>query len=135
MGIQILTHMPAGKDGRRITARAKGKVVECYEATALPAAAVATVETVVRRRVLALFERRGWLSPEAVADPRHWEQSGGFLLDAGIRIHAEDPAGWERLLRYGARPVFASERLAWAKPGKRLGPMCQDSCRLTGGVK
>lgn len=109
LGIQILTHMPAGKDGRRITARAKGKVVECYAATALPAAAVA------------LFERRGWLSPEAVADPRHWEQSGGFLLDAGIRIHAEDPAGWERLLRYGARPVFASERLAWAKPGERLG--------------
>jgi len=75
------------------------------------------------------------LSPEAVADLRPWEPGGGFSLDAGIRIHAEVRAGWERLLRYGARPVFASERLAWAKPGKRLGPMCQDSCRLTGGVK
>ena len=26
LGIQIVTHLPAGKDGRRVTARAKGKV-------------------------------------------------------------------------------------------------------------
>jgi transposase InsO family protein len=106
LGIQILTHMPAGKDGRRITARAKGKVVECYAATALPAAAVA------------LFERRGWLSPEAVADPRHWEPGGGFSLDAGIRIHAEARAGWERLLRYGARPVYAKPELLATAPNQ-----------------
>ena len=37
--------------------------------------------------------------------------SGGFSVDAGVRIEAPDRAGLERLLRYCARPPFAMERL------------------------
>ena len=34
-----------------------------------------------------------------------------LVLDAGVRIEAEDRSGLERLLRYCARPPFAMERL------------------------
>ena len=44
----------------------------------------------------------------------------GFSLDAKVRIEARDRAGLERLLRYCARPIFASERLAWASTGDRV---------------
>jgi Putative transposase. len=44
----------------------------------------------------------------------------GFSLDATVRIEARDRKGLERLLRYCARPIFASERLAWAPTGKRV---------------
>lgn len=40
-----------------------------------------------------------------------WKHGGGFGLDAGVRIEADDRPGPERLLRYCARPVFALERL------------------------
>ena len=39
-----------------------------------------------------------------------WD-NGGFSLDAAVRIGQNDRAGLERLLRYGARPPFALERL------------------------
>ena len=41
-------------------------------------------------------------------------------VDASVRIEAKDCAGLERLARYCARPVFASERLSWAREGERL---------------
>ncbi len=37
--------------------------------------------------------------------------SGGFPVDAEVRIEANDRAGLGRLLRYCARPAFALERL------------------------
>jgi len=37
--------------------------------------------------------------------------SGGFSVDASVRIEAEDRTGIERLVRYCARPPFALERL------------------------
>ena len=40
-----------------------------------------------------------------------WQGSGGFSIDASVRIQGEDRAGVERLLRYCARPPFALERL------------------------
>ena len=40
----------------------------------------------------------------------NWE-NGGFSLNANVRIEAHDREGLERLIRYCARPVFASERL------------------------
>jgi len=40
-----------------------------------------------------------------------WDNSGGFSVDASVRIEANDRAGLERLLRYCARPPFALERL------------------------
>lgn len=45
-----------------------------------------------------------------------WEHGGGFSLDAGVRIEAEDRSGLERLLRYCARPAFALERLRQIDP-------------------
>jgi hypothetical protein len=40
-----------------------------------------------------------------------WQGSGGFSLDASVRIQGADSAARERLLRYCARPPFALERL------------------------
>ena len=40
-----------------------------------------------------------------------WRGSGGFSIDASVRIEGEDRAGVERLLRYCAGPPFALERL------------------------
>jgi hypothetical protein len=40
-----------------------------------------------------------------------WQASGGFSLDASVRIHGSDSGGRERLLRYCARPPFALERM------------------------
>ena len=74
----------------------------------------------MRKRVLALFERRGLLTPEVVADMREWEHGGGFSLDAAIRIEPNDRAALERLLRYCARPAFARERLCRSANGEQL---------------
>lgn len=91
-----------------------------HEATALGEAEVVGLQEVVRKRVLALFERRGLLTSEAVAEMGQWEHGGGFSLDASIRIGPNDRAGLERLLRYCARPAFARERLCWSRNGEQL---------------
>jgi len=36
---------------------------------------------------------------------------GGFSVDGSVKLHKNDSKGLERLLRYCARPIFASERL------------------------
>jgi len=85
----------------------------------------AQVESVVQKRVL-----RDHLHPQAVPSGvkasstssmpqacrgtrrrRVGQGSGGFSVDASVRIEAEDRAGIERLVRYCARPPFALERL------------------------
>jgi hypothetical protein len=40
-----------------------------------------------------------------------WRGSGGFSVDASVRIPDDDRQGLERLVRYCARPPFALERL------------------------
>lgn len=42
----------------------------------------------------------------------------GFSLHAGVVVAAYDRAALERLCRYGARPAFAQERLAWTADGR-----------------
>ena len=42
---------------------------------------------------------------------RTWRGTGGFSVDASVRIEGEDRAGLERLVRYCARGPFALERL------------------------
>ena len=91
-----------------------------HPASALGDADVAAVERVVATRVLRLFERRGVLSSEATREMASWGHNSGFSVDASVRIEAKDCAGLERLARYCARPVFASERLSWAREGERL---------------
>ena len=41
-------------------------------------------------------------------------------LNADVTVPAWDRAGLERLLRYCARPIFASERLQWIKKDQQL---------------
>jgi len=91
-----------------------------HEASALSNADVDAVQQSVRKRVLALFERRGMLPPEVCAEMLEWEHGGGFSLDAGVRIEADDRAGLERLLRYCARPPFAGGRLRWGPARQHL---------------
>jgi hypothetical protein len=42
----------------------------------------------------------------------------GYSLHAGVVIAEHDRAALERLCRYGARPAFAHERLAWTAEGQ-----------------
>jgi hypothetical protein len=83
-------------------------------------AAIARVQQRTRQRVLKLFERRAVLSPDVVDMMSRWDHRGGFSLNAEVWIPSWDRAGLERLLRYCARPVFASDRLAWIEPDQRL---------------
>ena len=82
--------------------------------------AIAKVQAEVRERVLRLFKRRALLSPEDVDTMRQWGHEGGFSLNADVTVAAWDRAGLERLLRYCARPIFASERLQWIEKDQRL---------------
>ncbi len=75
---------------------------------------------VLQRRILRLFQRRGLLEEHTVDDMLRWQGTGGFSLDASVRIHGADRAGRERLLRYCARPPFALDRLRIERePGGR----------------
>ena len=74
----------------------------------------------VRKRVLSLFKRRRYLQPEEVSNMLIWDHGGGFSIDASVRIEAYDRDGLERLIRYCARPIFASNRLKWTKGHKKL---------------
>ncbi len=49
-----------------------------------------------------------------------WGHGGGFCAHAMVQIDADDSIGRERLFRYCARPIFASERLEWVNDGKQL---------------
>ncbi len=49
-----------------------------------------------------------------------WGHGGGFCAHATVQIDADDNIGRERLFRYCARPIFASERLDWQKTGEQL---------------
>ena len=42
----------------------------------------------------------------------------GFSLHAGVVIAEHDRDALERLCRYGARPAFAQDRLAWMEDGR-----------------
>ena len=77
---------------------------------------VSAVQQRIRNKVLRAAVRHGTLTPEVAADLARWGHGGGFSLHVAVRIEAEDRAGLERLLRYCARPAFASERLIWDGP-------------------
>jgi hypothetical protein len=82
-----------------------------HESTGLSDADLARVQAQVRRRVLAYLARHDYLDEEAVATMLAWRHSGGFSLDASVRLAAWDRQGLERLARYCARPSFAGARL------------------------
>jgi len=71
---------------------------------------IKAVEEKVRRKVIRFFLKKGLLEEEEAMNMLSWEHSG-FSLNATVRIEAEDREGLERLIRYCARPIFASSRL------------------------
>jgi hypothetical protein len=81
------------------------------EATRFSADDAGTLARVLQRRILRLFQHRGLLDEHTVADLLTWQGTGGFSLDASVRIHGSDRAGRERLIRYCARPPFAVDCL------------------------
>ena len=83
-------------------------------------AMVARVQARVRRRVLAAYRRHGVLDADAAKEMAAWDHGGGFSVDASVGIAADDRAALERVLRYCARPCWASERLTQADDGERL---------------
>lgn len=91
-----------------------------FDEAAITREAIAKVQAEVRERILRLFERRSLLSPEDVETMRRWGHEGGFSLNASVTVAAWDRAGLERLFRYCARPIFASERLQWIDKDRRL---------------
>ncbi len=71
---------------------------------------VADIQDQIQMRILKFFVRRGWFDKETVEKMLKHENSG-FSLDAKVKIEAWDREGLERLIRYCARPPFASENL------------------------
>lgn len=80
----------------------------------------ANCDFTVPLRVLKLLVRRGHITRDTAEDMRYWRHGGGFSVNAAVGITKEDRAGLERLLRYCARPVFASEKLTWLRDGEQL---------------
>lgn len=87
-----------------------------HEMPALDVQRLADIQSNIRRRLLRALTKRGLLEPEVAEEMVAWEHGGGFSLDAGVRIEAEDRSGLERLLLYCARPAFALERLRQIDP-------------------
>jgi len=71
---------------------------------------IQAVQERVQKRVIKLFQRKGYLSADEASDMLNWEH-GGFSLDANVLIQPQDREGLERLIRYCARPIFSGERL------------------------
>ncbi|MEE9395870.1 MAG: transposase [Methylococcales bacterium] len=91
-----------------------------FDKAALTSEVITGVQAQVRERILRLFKRRELLSPEVVEAMREWGHAGGFSLNADVTVPAWDRAGLERLFRYCARLIFASERLQWSEKNQRL---------------
>ena len=69
------------------------------------------VQERVRQRVLKGFKRWKLLKDYEVENMKSWQGGGGFSVDGSVQLHKNDRKGLERLLRYCARPIFASEKL------------------------
>lgn len=82
-----------------------------HEATLLEPHHWQELQHVVQRRVLRYFRTYGLLDEADAEGMLGWQGSGGFSIDASVRLLGDDREGVERLLRYCARPPFALERL------------------------
>ena len=108
-------------------AQGTGGEVDFHEACDLTPDHIRRVESALQRRVLRYFRRHKLLDELDAAGMLTWQGSGGFSVDASVRIEGGDRAGIERLVRYCARPPFALERLhaldsttALASPESRI---------------
>jgi len=82
-----------------------------HQATLLRPERWIRLQAVLQRRVLRYFRTHELLDDYHAFGMLSWQGSGGFSIDASVRIEGDDRAGLERLLRYCARPPFALERL------------------------
>jgi hypothetical protein len=94
-----------------VFAEAGDGVIDFHEASELTLDHIRQPESTIRSRVLSYFRRQGLLDELDAAGMLTWQGSGGFSVDASVRIEADDRAGIERLVRYCVRPRFALERL------------------------
>jgi hypothetical protein len=85
--------------------------VQFHEAACLQPRDWERLQVTVQHRVLRYFRRHGLLDEEVTEDVLTWQATGGFSIDASVRIEGSDRYGLERLARYCARPPFALERL------------------------
>jgi hypothetical protein len=85
--------------------------VRFHEASALTDADIEALTRTLQRRILRYFHRHDILERHVTDDMRTWQGTGGFSVDASVRVEGTDRAGLERLVRYLARPPFALERL------------------------
>jgi hypothetical protein len=76
---------------------------------------IADTQDAIEKGVMRLFNRRGWFSNDEIEKILSYENTG-FSLDGKVKIQAWDRDGLERLIRYCARPAFASENLRWNGP-------------------
>ncbi len=91
-----------------------GETLTFHEAILTPDD-IADVQDAIEKSVLKLFNRRGWFNEDEIEKILSYENTG-FSLDAKVKIQAWDHESLERLIRYCARPAFASENLRWNGP-------------------
>ena len=85
--------------------------VQFHHASQLTPAHWLELQHVIQHRVLRYFRTQGLLDEADANGMLNWQGSGGFSIDASVRIEGGDRPGIERLIRYCARPPFALERL------------------------
>lgn len=78
---------------------------------------IQAVQERVRLRVLKSFKRSGLLEDHDVENMKTWNGGGGFSVNGAARIHENDCAGLERLLRYCTCPPFSMERITKQSDG------------------
>lgn len=89
---------------------------EFHEASELEARHWQELQRTVQKRVLRYFRRHDLLDESTTTDMLTWQGTGGFSIDASVRIEGHDRHGLERLVRYCARPPFARA------PTRSVGP-------------
>lgn len=85
--------------------------MEFHEASELEVRHWQELQRTVQKRVLRYFRRHDLLDESATTNMLTWQGTGGFSIDASVRIEGHDRHGLERLVRYCARPPFALHRL------------------------
>jgi Putative transposase len=71
---------------------------------------IKATEKRIAKRVLKLFKKNRW-SDQTKIERLLDSENTGFSLNANVKVDSFDREGLERLLRYCARPCFASENL------------------------
>jgi len=115
-----------------VFSKASHSEIEFHEASELTPGHIRQVESALQRRVLRYFRRHGLLDEADAAGMLTWQGSGGFSVDASVRIEGEDRAGIERLSARERHP-FGCPPMGLAV--KRHSSETPSALRLTAGVR